>query len=293
MDPLNRSMSRSGIDPANAKVEHYELLALTCRGIDVNEKVGSKVIHDTWDFLADDANTNALNQGDCLFRFMCGTISDFDKETLDVINLFINRSAFADEEKENNTPRIDVYDANEAAKYICISVKAMYMLPGVKLANISVPVVASREYQKSCQPSANKLEDCDVKDTFRVTIGVIKFVFNLTVMFRVSEITDPNVLFSFKSADGIVPAKVIMLERTKRNVSKVDATAKVRSMLLYYPVNDGILVNSHTFVLNTSIPNMVAKLVNTFGSQGAAQSSETARLTRKYFFKTYGDSRKR
>lgn len=293
MDPLNRSMSRIGLDPGSAKVEHYELVALTCGNIDPYAKVKSKVINDTWDFLADEDSVNQLNGGDCLFRFMCGPVHNFDKETLDTMNLFINLSSFADEVVENNTPKVDVYDPCEADKYICISVKAMYMLPGAKLSSITPELMASDNYQKACQPSQNSIEHVDGEYTFRLKLNVIKFIFSMTVMFRVSEITDPSVLFSFKSADGIVPAKALMLERTKRQVGKVDATAKVRSMLLYYPVNGGLLVNSHTFVLNTSIPTVVAKIVNTFGSQGAAQSAETAHMTRKYVAESMGVDKKK
>lgn len=288
------SHGRFGADAmAGKKVEHYEMLALTCRDIPVAGEVPSQVEHQTWDFLSVDAGPAALCSGKCIFRFMCQSLADVDDETRAIVNAFVNVSSFKDETVENNTPRVNVYDTEDASKYIGIIVKAMYMLPGVSVANITPELITSHDYQKACQPSENKVLDCDTPSTFRLSLGIIKYVFSLTVQFKVSEITDPVILDSFSLADGMVPAKVLMLERTKRSVAKVDATAKARSMLLYYPVNDGVLVNSHTIVLNTSMPKMVSKLMNTFGSQGASQSAQTVRLTREFLGKKLGDGRKK
>ncbi|CAD2219441.1 hypothetical protein AGDE_01548 [Angomonas deanei] len=287
---LDRSMS---LRNQPAKLEHYEMLTLTCMDIPVPcSSCHAKVENKTWDFLSLPEAANSLNAGMCMFRFMCSATDAIDEETQSLIDTFINVSSFKDEEKENNTPKVHIRDPAEASKYIAILVKAMYMLPGAKLSNITPLSVASLEYQKACQPGGPKVEAGDRDDTFRLTLNIIKFVFSLVIQFKVSEVTDPQLLQSFKGIDGMVPAKVLMLERTKRNVGKVDATAKVRSMLLYYPVNGGLLVNSQTIVLNTSLPKVVSKLVNTFGSQGASQSADTAKLTRNHLVKKYGDSRK-
>ncbi|EPY25211.1 hypothetical protein STCU_06787 [Strigomonas culicis] len=289
---LDRSMIRNRAEgAAPPKVEHYEMLTLTCRDVSATQSVHSLVINDSWDFLSKPTVPNALNEGKCVFRFMCSPMNAVDAETKEMINSFINVSSFKDEERENNTPRVDVYNAEDASKYIGIFVKAMYVLPGVKLPNITADCVASLEYQKACQPSGSKVEEGPTANSFRVTMSVIKFVFSLTIQFKVSEVTDPQTLLSFKNVDGMIPAKVIVLERTKRNVGKVDATAKVRSLLLYYPINDGVLVNSQTLVLNTSLPKVVSKIVNTFGSQGAAQSADTTKLTRRFLTDKFGDSR--
>ncbi|KAI5691896.1 hypothetical protein MNV84_02291 [Leishmania braziliensis] len=288
---LSRSRSRLSVSPAGTKVQQYELLALMCRDIDPHKVDTALVENDTWDFLSVKSATAALNEGRCIFRFMCGSLAEADSETMGIVDAIINLSSFADEVTENNTPKVDVHDSKDMTKYIGIHVKAMYMLPGIMLKDITKNLVVSTEYQKACQPSENKVQDCDIEDTFRLTLTVIRFVFSLTIQFKVSEITDPAVLLSLSVCDGIVPGKVIMLERTKRNIEKVDATAKVRSLLLYYPVNDGVLVNNHTVVLNTSLPKVVSKIMNTFGSHGAAQSVQTAKLTREYLLKRFGDAR--
>ncbi|KAG5508853.1 hypothetical protein JKF63_05356 [Porcisia hertigi] len=289
--PLGTSWSRPSESLLGNKVQQYELLALTCRDIDPHKSPSALVVTGTWDFLSGRNSAAALNDGRCIFRFLSGSLAAADAETQSVVNAVINLTSFADEVTENNAPKVDVYNAEDAAKYIGIHVKAMYMLPGIMLKDITKSLLSSTEYHRGCQPAENKVQDCETEDTFRLTMTIIRFVFSLTIQFKVSEITDPAVLRSLSVLDGMLPAKVIMLERTKRNVAKVDATAKVRSMLLYYPVNDGLLVNNHTVVLNTSLPNIASKIMNTFGSQGAAQSVQTAKRTREYLLQRFGDSR--
>lgn len=290
---LGASRSRMAEPPAGTKVQQYEMLALTCRDIDPHKTHAAMIENDTWDFLSVDGAAAALSEGRCMFRFLCNSLAELNPETQSIVDSFINLSSFADEVAENNAPKVNVHDSEDAAKYIGIHVKTMYMLPGITLKEITKDLIVSTDYQKACQPSENKVQDCEVDDTFRLTMSIIRFVFSLTIQFKVSEITDPAALQALAVCDGMVPAKAIMLERTKRHIAKVDATAKVRSLLLYYPVNDGVLVNNHTVVLNTSLPKVVSKIMNTFGSQGAAQSVQTAKFTREYLIKRFGDSRKK
>ncbi|GET87513.1 hypothetical protein, conserved [Leishmania tarentolae] len=287
------SRSRVSVSTTATKVQQYEMLALTCRDIDPHKADSALLEYNTWDFLSVSCAAAALNEGRCIFRFMCGSLAEADPETQGIVDTIINLSSFADEVKENNVPKVNVYDNEDAAKYIGIHVKAMYMLPGIMLKDITKRLVVSAEYQNACQPPENKIQECEFEDTFRFTMTIIRFIFSLTIQFKVSEITDPAVLKSLAVCDGMVPARALMLERTKRNIEKVDATAKVRSMLLYYPVNDGILVDNHTVVLNTSLPKVVSKIMNNFGSQGAAQSVQTAKLTREYLLRCFGDSRRK
>ncbi|KPA78063.1 hypothetical protein ABB37_06798 [Leptomonas pyrrhocoris] len=289
---LEMSFSRSRMEaPPGAKVEQYELLALTGRDVDAHNCPGAHVENEMWDFLATDRGAATLNEGKCIFRFMSSSLAKVDAETRATVEPIINLSSFKDEVTENNTPKVDVNDPDDASKYIAIVVKTMYLLPGITVQNISKDLMVSPEYQKACQPSENKVQDCDFADTFRLTITIVRFIFSLTIQFKVSEITDRAVLESLAVCDGMVPAKAIMLERTKRHVAKTDATAKVRSVLLYYPVNDGVLVDNLTIVLNTSLPKVVSKIMNSFGSQGAAQSVTTTKLTRDYMVKRFGDTR--
>ncbi|KPI86838.1 hypothetical protein ABL78_4115 [Leptomonas seymouri] len=290
--PLEMSASRSRLEPPpRSKVEQYELLALTARDVDARKCPGAHVESDTWDFLATEKGTSALNEGKCIFRFMSSPLAGVDAETKAIMEPVVNLSLFKDEVTENNTPKVDVNDPDDASKYIAILVKTMYLLPGIAVQDITKDLVASTDFQKACQPSENQVLDCEFEDTFRLSISIIRFIFSLTIQFRVWEISDPAVLESLAVCDGMVPAKAIVLERTKRHIAKTDATAKVRSILLYYPVNDGVLVDNFTIALNTSLPRVASKVMNTFGSQGAAQSVTTTKLTREYMVKHFGDSR--
>lgn len=193
---------------------------------------------------------------------------------------------------ENNVPIVNVYDKPTQQKYVAIMVKAMYMLPGVRLATLTKDLLASLDYQRSCQPGDVKFVDENIGPlTFRQTKTIIKFIFSITIQLRVHEITDPEKLLQFKDCDGMIPAKALVLERTKKNIQNVDSTAKCKSLLLYYPVNDGVLVTNVTCILNTSVPKVVSKLLDTFGSQGSKEAAETAMLTRRYMIHRFGDSR--
>eukprot|EP00388_Colpodella_angusta_P021572 GDKJ01054738.1.p1 GENE.GDKJ01054738.1~~GDKJ01054738.1.p1 ORF type:complete len:282 (-),score=21.95 GDKJ01054738.1:157-1002(-) len=233
-----------------------------------------------------------LNRGDAYFHFLCRPLTSCNQEDLTVFQSFVNVSNFEDELRDNNCPVVDVFDEEQKPMYQVIGVKAVYILPGVDYRNISKTIMSTQEYNKACQPGDCKFFEVDTPFTFRQTKGVVKYIYSITVQFLVGEINDAATLEQFTSIEGIRPSKVIFLERTKRNVSKTDSTAKVRSVLLYYPVEQGVFVSHHTVVLSTSIPGAVAKIVNNFGSQGAAESAETADLTRRFLLKHFGDTRK-
>ncbi|KAH9582343.1 hypothetical protein LSM04_007725 [Trypanosoma melophagium] len=278
--------------PKNTMVaEHYQMMALTAREVSITGGVQAQVVNNSWDFLSLPGAANHLNAGNAFFRFVCSPIAEVGQDTLEMIDTFINLSSFADELQENNVPKIDIYSSEEQSKYVGILVKAMYLLPGVRLSNLTAELLSTLDYQRNCQPGNNKFEEPDAPYTFRLVKTVIKFVFSVTIQMKVSEINDQDQLAKFQDVDGLVPAKVILLERTKRNIHKMDSTVKVRSVLLYYPVNDGVLVNNQTIVLNTSLPRVVSTLMQTFGSQGATEAAQTAKLTRQYLIHRFGDSR--
>ena len=280
--------------PATGVVEQYEILALSGRDIVVDgKKVNGKVITTTWDFLSLAEAQSHLNAGNTFFRFVSGGLAKLKRQDHEFVRLFVNISGFADEEKENYCPRVDPLDPAQQSKYSVILVKAMYILPGVLMSNITQELLASLDYNRNCQPGDVRFEEKDIPPrTFREVKTVVKFVYSLTIQMFVTEITDPEVLFSLKESDGMVPTKVLVLERTKRNPAKGDSTTKCKSVLMYYAVNGGVLVSHATIVLNTSVPTVVARILNTFGGQGCGECAQTAQLTRSYLIERFGDSRK-
>nr|CCC92248.1 conserved hypothetical protein [Trypanosoma congolense IL3000] len=277
--------------PMPEVTEHFQLLALTGSAIDLEGKVHSHVVADTWDFLSRPDAAEVLNSGDVFFRFVCGVISGLSDDSLKMIDTLINMSSFKNELVENNVPKVDVYGDEKQRKCVAILVKTMNILPGVSLANITPELLASLDYQRNCQPGENKFEPIDTPYTFRQTKTIVKFLYSVTIQMKVSEITDPEMLCRFKDVDGMIPAKVLMLERTRKNTACSDSTLKVRSFLIYYPVNEGLLVNNQTIVINKSIPSVVSALLQTFGSQGASDAMKTASKTRKYLVDRFGDTR--
>lgn len=292
----NNNNTHHNSHPQSAAKEHvvqqYEMLALSAREVSVTGDVKGMLSNDTWDFLSLPTAQKHLNAGGSIFRFKSKPVPQLDDSDLEMYNMFINESGFKDESVENNVPIVNVYDKPTQQKYVAIMVKAMYMLPGVRLATLTKDLLASLDYQRSCQPGDVKFVDENIGPlTFRQTKTIIKFIFSITIQLRVHEITDPEKLLQFKDCDGMIPAKALVLERTKKNIQNVDSTAKCKSLLLYYPVNDGVLVTNVTCILNTSVPKVVSKLLDTFGSQGSKEAAETAMLTRRYMIHRFGDSR--
>jgi hypothetical protein len=273
-------------------VEHFEMLALTAREVSITANVKGLVVTDSWDFLSLPNNPAVLNKGSALYKFTSKQAHHLDSDSLDMLRMFINVSSFADETVENNAPRVNCDSHDDLSKYVVILAKAMYVLPGVRLGSINKELLASLDYQRNCQAGETKFhDDVTTPFTFRQTKTIIKFLFSLVIQMKVSEITDPQILNSFKEFDGIIPAKAILLERTKKNIAKVDSTAKCKSVLLYYPINDGLLVSHATIVLNTSLPGVISKVLHTFGGQGAKENADAVRNTRRYLIHRFGDSR--
>jgi hypothetical protein len=279
--------------PSGQIVEQYEILALSGHSISRDSKVTGKVVTSTWDFLSLPEAQSHLNAGNTFFRFVSGGLAKVSPQDREFVRLYANITGFADEAKENFCPVVDPFDPVQQSKYIVILVKAMYILPGVLLSNITQDLLASLDYNRNCQPGDVRFEEKDIPPrTFREVKTIVKFVYSLTIQMYVTEITDPEILFSLKESDGMVPTKVIVLERTKRTPSKIDSTAKCKSVLMYYAVNGGVLVSHATIVMNTSVPTVVARILNTFGGQGCGECAETAKLTRAYLLSRFGDTRK-
>lgn len=277
---------------ASSVVEHYEMLALTAREVSISGDVKGLVVTESWDFLSLPHTTNLLNSGAAFYRFVSKPCDQLDASSLEILDMFANVSSFANETVENNVPYLNCRDRADLSKYVVILAKAMYVLPGVRLATINKELLASLDYQRNCQAGETRFhDDVTTPFTFRQTKTIVKFLFSLVIQMKVSEITDPEALNRFKQFDGLIPAKVILLERTKKNSAKVDSTAKCKSLLLYYPINDGVLVSHATIVLNTSLPTMVSKILHTFGGQGAKENADAVRNTRRYLIHRFGDSR--
>lgn len=210
----------------------------------------------SWDLMSHPESTDVLNQGNALFGFACRTSTELSREDLHLMEPIVNLSDFADEVRENNVPRISVDEPDSLSPFTYILCKAMYGLPDVSLADITAELISSFDYQRACQQASVTILETDAPRTFRFTKPIIPYVYSITVQMRCTEFTDLETRQAFRGMDGSLPDKVVLLERTKRDPSHVDQTAKAKSVLLYYSVSGGLLVSHHTVVANRSIPRV-------------------------------------
>mmetsp|Transcript_21386 Transcript_21386/g.33236 ORF Transcript_21386/g.33236 Transcript_21386/m.33236 type:complete len:271 (-) Transcript_21386:20-832(-) len=229
--------------------------------------------------------TQSLEDGDAFFYFSCKpgqSHTDTQKRFIDSI---INLSSFSSEVDENNVPHVNIYDAHDAEKYTIIVTQAIYLLPQLSESMIRPEFLASPEYHRNCQIKGTVIHDAESSGTtIRFTKTIIKYIYKLTVQFKISRISGSTV-DSLSKLLGCEFSHGILLERTKKDTSKVDSTAKVKSVILYRPARGGYLMHNLTIVLNTFIPSIVAPIIHTFSSGGALEVKETAENTRKYIQK--------
>ena len=220
-------------------------------------------------------------------------------------------SFFGDANNNNQQPlhADEAAFAQELTPYTVILCKTSYILPGVNIENAQVDadLLGSLRYNKGCQPGNpqfNEVPPGMEPNTYRLTRVVIPYVFKMLIQFRVAEILPSSPHWQYirlcdnwvrNSDDGNVlcrelnPCRALLIERTKNNRAKQDATVRCKSLLLYYSVpspNPGsppsTLVSHITVVLNTSLPRPVAALMARFSSNGLAEAMETAAKTRHW-----------
>eukprot|EP01063_Lacrimia_lanifica_P008554 TRINITY_DN1562_c0_g1_i1.p1 TRINITY_DN1562_c0_g1~~TRINITY_DN1562_c0_g1_i1.p1 ORF type:complete len:800 (+),score=248.80 TRINITY_DN1562_c0_g1_i1:89-2488(+) len=239
-----------------------------------------------FDFFRDPAAVEHLSKGGALYYFTFLKGTQAASSTLNFSNILINISSFADEQAENGVPHVDPYSKADQNECIFMLNKATYLLgDDVKLADITSDLIASKEYQAACQPGNVKLYDTPgLTSTFRFKKTVIWPVYSITIQFKVS-VLDPAVHPRLAELnDGLPVHLALLLERTKRNKGGLDVIKKAKSILLYHEFpNGGILVTNVTTGAATSVPSVIASMVDKLGSIGAKDVSETAVRTRKFF----------
>lgn len=271
-------MSAGGGKKTGKKKAVNQCMGLDASNINIASAPIVSDIQESWNLFSPDA-IEALNEGKTIFAFACrvgNALTPADKE---VISSMVNLSKFKDETKENNVPHIDVNDAEEAEKYTVIITKTAYLIRDIDLDDITPELMLRPEYHKCCQPGNPQLHDCDEPQTFRMTKTVIPVVFKITLQLKTSELSMEETL-PLAIIDGFPATKAIMMERTKRNIQTLDATRKVKSILLYNQVPGGILVRHTVVVYNTMIPTVAASVLNNLGSMGSSEATQTAQMTR-------------
>jgi len=230
-------------------------------------------------------NLRMLEEGGCLFSFTCSR--DPNPHEADMVSNVVNLSAFDDETRDNYVPHFDI-NTFEQGTYSFLLARCAYLLHDVDnlddVANVSM--ISSAEYQRACQPEGTKIWTDDDKmepENFRITKPIIPYIYSFTTQFRVSALTSPDLDALGRHVDVRVD-RGILLERTKRSVPpKEDATKKCKSVLLYTALGSGIVLVTHlTVLLQRGLPNVIERVIHTFGSWGLGETCETAWKTRGY-----------
>eukprot|EP01064_Diplonema_japonicum_P000971 TRINITY_DN10636_c2_g1_i1.p1 TRINITY_DN10636_c2_g1~~TRINITY_DN10636_c2_g1_i1.p1 ORF type:complete len:298 (+),score=46.69 TRINITY_DN10636_c2_g1_i1:68-895(+) len=245
-------------------------------------KVQHKAVKD-FNFLAKPEHTEDLQKGTAFYGFNCAAGGVLGSKEKDLIQRAINLTSFSPD-SDDQRPHIDMADPKDLNKYVFMLNKAMYVLPKVGKDDISPEILASSKFQKACQPGACKVwDDCDRADTFRLTKTIIRAVYKMTIQFKCTWVPREDLPDLMPLCDGLRIDQAILMERTKRDKTHQDSTVKVRSILLYHVLEDGgMVVTNFTCVANTSIPSVVARLVDKLGWAGASEVAETAERTRSY-----------
>jgi len=249
---------------------------------------------DKLNFLSFPEAQQLLAKGDGLSSFACFVGDEASDEQRKCLEKFVNVSCFEDEVKENNVPKIDINNNEDAGQYTFFLCKTMWLLPGIKppngLEDFNPKLLCKYSYGKQCQPDSCTAWkpgiDFEPEDdtTFRITKNIIPYIFDITVQFKVSSVKK-ELLPTFTEMAGVPIHKAILMERTKRNKQVVDSTAKAKSLLLLHQLEHGVLVTHFTVVINSTVPKTVADTVNSFHKMAAQEVGITATRSRTYWAK--------
>merc|ERR550534_2279875 len=122
--------------------------------------------------------------------------------------------------------------------------------------------MAKYDYMNQCQPKSCNVwqprKDYEQEDdqTFRFTKNVIPYVYDLTIQFRIHELPK-EILPSLSEIDNLQIHKALLMERTKRDRTRLDSTRKVKSIFMMHKLDNGLLISHITGVANTSIPTII------------------------------------
>ncbi|XP_063934707.1 uncharacterized protein LOC135146504, partial [Zophobas morio] len=255
--------------PANRSVDEesfcYESSASLLDASNLVKEMSSHpwIVKD-YKFLNKKEKVQLLNKGSTLLSFCCHGGAGLSEAEKNIVDSFINMSyAFQDEVKENGVPFLDINDELDLKKYTVFIMKVAYLIPDVTLETITPELISSDEYILKCVPGPPILcSGSPDKTTFRISKTVIPYIYNVTVQLKVSEITSQKDLARLSSLDGAKIDRALIMERTKRNISKFDSTAKAKSLLSYRKVKGGLFVTNITVILNTLVPAFISPFVD-------------------------------
>jgi len=269
--------------------ETFRNVSIDCKGVGTTCEGSSLVTELT--FLTEKDHEKKLSEGKSLSSFDSFVGQDANAKQKQILDTIMNLSHYKNEVEENQVPTLNIHDPEDSYQYTLCIQKSMWVLPDVKLDDFTPARMAEYDYLNRCQPVSCKMwkpgQDYKPEDefTFRFTKSVIPYIYDLTIQFRVSEVP-ADVLPELSKLDNIEIHKALLMERTKRDRTRVDSTRKVKSLFMLHQLKDGLLISHLTGVMNTSVPTIIANLLSSFHELVASEVAETASLTRKYWAET-------
>lgn len=247
------------------------------------------------DFLTEPSHLEALKSGKSISSFDSFAGNSASERQRYILDKIINLSYYADEEAENNVPRINIQDQEDSYNYTMCIQRSMWVLPDVNIDDVNPDRLATFDYMTRCQPASCQVwkpgKDYQAEDqhTFRFTKNVIPYVYDLTIQFRIHELPK-EILPSLSEIDNLQIHKALLMERTKRDRTRIDSTRKVKSLFMIHKLENGLLISHITGVANTSIPTLIANMLSNFHEMVATEVAETCTLTRKYWKEVNDDA---
>lgn len=273
---------------ADAGENKKEYLKISIDSSDIDCECEGHSLVTSMDFLTDPEHVKLLQEGKSLASFESFGGHESSERHKVILEKIMNLSHYEDEEKENNVPTLDVNDPEDSYNYTMCIQRSMWVLPDVNIDDMTPERFATYDYMNRCQPASCNVwqpgKDYEAEDdhTFRFTKNVIPYVYDLTIQFRIHELP-ADVLPSLSEIDNLQIHKALLLERTKRDRTRLDSTRKVKSVLMMHKLDNGLLISHITGVANTSIPILIANMLSTFHEMVASEVAETAQLTRRYW----------
>lgn len=227
--------------------------------------------------------------------YLCARVtSTLTPEEREHAEVLLSLSHFDDELGTNGVATPDLRDPENVGLTVILT-KSKYHVADLQPEAAVPATVATLEYQRACQPGQVKIWDDertvreavhgDGSRSFRMTKTIIPFIISFTVQFRASQIPAHRLQDLAPLCDGCAPHKALLLERTKRDISKQDAIGVCKSILLYYwPIPGGACEIHHVVICATrKLPGPIARIIHSLGGLAAREVGETALRTRQWF----------
>lgn len=235
-----------------------------------------------WDVLTNKKHISHINSGGATFYSTCAVGTELDSHVCNSLNYMCGLSSFDNESIQNNVPKINLFNRENASKYTIIVIKASYIIPCDHKITMTPEHLSSLTYLEDCNPANPVIEPCKDSTTFRLTRQVIPYVKSLTCQLKVSSFSN-DTLNELENLEHYHIDNGILMERTKSNINHDDTTKSIKSILLYTNIPGGFFVSNITIIVNTKIPIFATPLISQLSTYGRYDTSESTKKTRKYF----------